>query len=992
MAATIVNLDNEPGHYNFVTSDQEEVKIKVEPTPESSAATGLGTSILQSRNTAPPAEPIDDEALNARQQALFAQFAASHELQEAEQDLSELGEGFQDPIQQELQYMQDKAAYDEMKRNGELTAEDEREFMKKESAYTKRKRELQDMFNDNEDPLFEPETKRPKKKSKTKASTTSLRPTNPNLRAHNNFWEDADAAEQMNTEPDYEEIAVGRGGRAAARKGLEIRVGKEAGRLDMKRLEQAGKSFTGKNGLAKNARSILPVERGWKVKGMNTPLKVYQVINAAWMRTREMGANEPRGGIIADQMGLGKTVTCIANIVNGRPLRSFPPHLRPESHTTLIVVPTNLVKQWKSELKRHTIREVKRKQWGLGMVKVFRDSQSADLDLAEFSRYDVVLTTYYDVRASWPDCKFPEGLSEAERDAYWKENYANKRGHLHKHRFLRIVLDEGHQIANPETQTARACFSLIADHKWVLTGTPMINGSKDLYSLLHFIGHPTVERTRFESFKSRFCNTKNPQSLDALGQEMVDSVACFTHKDKLFDARLITLPKPHNRSLVLNPTKLELEIYHVVRARFRERAQTLNEKGELKTNKLHIWAMYTLLRQMTAHPLLVPAKVSDYLELSDFERLEKAVERQIASGETALSTIHAFRDSMRARRTRTEIRTANGITLDASDSSPTDDYDEGIDEVEELRAPEVIKKTKKTKGTGGVHGRNVAYAGYVEAIKRSTNFHVLSDRARCCKCDRPADRPVMAPCFHIYCYTHLEDMMHEAAANSDDSTMRTICIKPGCRREIEKTSVVDPDAASKAKWIDNGGNVLPSTKTLAVKSQILNWLDPKSGGDPDAKCIIFCQWKTFLYMLSTICETEKWEYVTLHGGMSKSARDDSIDNFKHMPKIKILIATLKTGGQGLNLTCARYVLNVDPYWNSAAEIQAFSRVYRIGQEHETEFVNLTLAGTIDEHLNRIKERKKKEIDQVSAGHKKLSMEDLLKTFEPLEEVITEVSD
>jgi SNF2 family DNA or RNA helicase len=148
---------------------------------------------------------------------------------------------------------------------------------------------------------------------------------------------------------------------------------------------------------------------------------------------------------------------------------------------------------------------------------------------------------------------------------------------------------------------------------------------------------------------------------------------------------------------------------------------------------------------------------------------------------------------------------------------------------------------------------------------------------------------------------------------------------------------------------------------------------------------VFCQWKTFLNLLSQICETEKWEYTALHGSMNKKTRDANIDKFKTVASVKILIATLKTGGVGLNLTCARYVLNVDPYWNSAAEIQAFSRVYRIGQDKETEFVNLTLAGTVDEHLNRIKERKKKEIDQVTAGHKKLTMQDLLKIFEPAEE-------
>lgn len=57
----------------------------------------------------------------------------------------------------------------------------------------------------------------------------------------------------------------------------------------------------------------------------------------------------------------------------------------------------------------------------------------------------------------------------------------------------------------------------------------------------------------------------------------------------------------------------------------------------------------------------------------------------------------------------------------------------------------------------------------------------------------------------------------------------------------------------------------------------------------------------------------------------------------------------------------------------------------MGQEHETELVDLTLAGTVDEYMSHIGERKKKDIDQVSAGHKKLTINDLLKTFEPVEE-------
>lgn len=296
----------------------------------------------------------------------------------------------------------------------------------------------------------------------------------------------------------------------------------------------------------------------------------------------------------------------------------------------------------------------------------------------------------------------------------------------------------------------------------------MINGSKDLYSLLQFIGHPTVMNMKFESFKSRYCNMKNPMSLDALSQEMVESVACFTHKDTLFNARLITLPKPRNKSLTLKPSRLEAEIYNVVRIRFKTRAQTLAANGDIRSAKFHAFAMYTLLRQMTAHPLIVPSRVCDYLELDDFDKLDRAVDRQIASGETGTSMIHALKSVMRQQRTRSEARAANGIEPGPREASqPIDEFDEGLDEVDELRQPDIIEENNNDTGTGSSHGRDVKYSAFVESFRRSANFHVFKERSICSSCNRPAEHPVMTSCYHFYCNTHLNDLMHRAAEDRE---------------------------------------------------------------------------------------------------------------------------------------------------------------------------------------------------------------------------------
>lgn len=505
--------DVQAGAEEEIQSAQESASVSATPTVPITPV-GLGNSILNAPKIVQVSTIQSDdqkEALQRQQAALYAQMASYGGTGDDDGSDFDPQEDFEDPIAQEFQFMEAKDIYLLKKQNGELTQDDEMDFLQRAHAYDKRKRELHTLLEEiDQESLFVPEVlprksaKKTRKRSISEFASDSENSTMPssrssskkaktaksqsrknsrrplaskllessslNLGGHNNFWENVAAASQMDAEPTLE--GVDRGGRGAAIKDLRGRLGKKAAALDMHRLKQAMKSFVGKKGFAKNHRSIEPVKGGWKVKGMNTPLKNYQLINCGWMRSREIGAKEPKGGIIADQMGLGKTVTCLANIVNGRPLKSFPPHLQPKSRTTLIVVPSSLLGQWKAEIKRHTKREVKRQNWGLGRVKVFRDNESEDHEPIDFSSKDIILTTYYDVRQSWPDDKYPEGLSEDQKHAYWLQEILNKRGPLHRFPWLRVVLDEGHQIANPETQIASACFNLIADYKWILTGTP----------------------------------------------------------------------------------------------------------------------------------------------------------------------------------------------------------------------------------------------------------------------------------------------------------------------------------------------------------------------------------------------------------------------------------------------------------------------------------------------------------------------------------------
>lgn len=113
-------------------------------------------------------------------------------------------------------------------------------------------------------------------------------------------------------------------------------------------------------------------------------------------------------------------------------------------------------------------------------------------------------------------------------------------------------------------------------------------------------------------------------------------------------------------------------------------------------------------------------------------------------------------------------------------------------------------------------------------------------------------------------------------------------------------------------WLNMRGEVLPSTKTIAVKSQILNWIEE----DPAVKIIVYSQWIPMLHVLGRICQTEGWGFERYTGHMSHDSRDRAIKNFGDPAKGKrILLASLKCGGLGLNLTMANRVITLDPWWN-----------------------------------------------------------------------------
>jgi SNF2 family DNA or RNA helicase len=106
-------------------------------------------------------------------------------------------------------------------------------------------------------------------------------------------------------------------------------------------------------------------------------------------------------------------------------------------------------------------------------------------------------------------------------------------------------------------------------------------------------------------------------------------------------------------------------------------------------------------------------------------------------------------------------------------------------------------------------------------------------------------------------------------------------------------------------------------------------------------------------------ESLSTEVLFLHGGVPAAQREKMIERFQDDPNgPSIFVLSLKAGGFGLNLTQARHVFHFDRWWNPAVEDQATDRAFRIGQTRSVSVYKYICAGTVEERIDELIEKKK----------------------------------
>ncbi|XP_003424919.1 SWI/SNF-related matrix-associated actin-dependent regulator of chromatin subfamily A containing DEAD/H box 1 homolog isoform X2 [Nasonia vitripennis] len=309
-------------------------------------------------------------------------------------------------------------------------------------------------------------------------------------------------------------------------------------------------------------------------KGLADGLKLapYQMVGLNWLAVLHA---QNVNGILADEMGLGKTVQVIAFLTYlkeaGLTKEDDGPHL--------IIVPSSTIENWSNELERWSP--------GLNVVKYYGQQderrqmrfgwRNGDLD-----DVDIILTTY-NLISSTPE--------ERRLFRVMSTKY--------------VIFDEAHMLKNMSTSRYENLFKINAQHRILLTGTPLQNNLLELMSLLIFV-MPSMFAGKQDDLKSLF--SKNPkiaankssEDKPLFEEEQVKNAKQIMKPFVLRRLKVDVLkdmPPKSDEVIYCSMTKKQKEMYSNLVARFSaEAGESLQVDGI---------GMMMKLRKLANHPLLV---------------------------------------------------------------------------------------------------------------------------------------------------------------------------------------------------------------------------------------------------------------------------------------------------------------------------------------------------------------------------------------------------
>lgn len=630
---------------------------------------------------------------------------------------------------------------------------------------------------------------------------------------------------------------------------------------------------------------------------------------------------EVYGGLLADVMGLGKTIEAlalIASTLDDAQRFRCEKLIRNSQHevlflhntrATLLISPLSTIKNWEDQIAEHLRPNALKYQVYHGPNRTTNPF--------ELIGCDIVITTYGTVTAELSGKSSKERLSP-----------------LRQLKWFRVILDEAHTIREQKAAQSQAVYSLWAQRRWCLTGTPIQNRLDDLGSLTRFLRlYPYDTPARFAQYIRQPALSGDSSFLKAV-RVFVDSFTLRRLRDR------VDLPKRSDLVEVLQFSQAERKLHDFFKQMYRVQIQRLAE-GKRYPGVLEHQALEGImtLRLICAHG-------RELLSKKNLEKLQ---------GTSADDAIDLDEDHDLPRVTKGEAYQAFSLRAEA-----------GLD---------VCQNCDRRLGGDSPRAE-------IDDATNGLRCYVL-----------PCLDTVCPDCFGEVKGSF--DMQAEAEPISCPFCGLVVAshyveIRTTIAQELEEVDEDDQPLTEQAETQRYYGG--PHTKTKALlrdieeaeaESKIL-----VQRGEPPIKCVVFSEFTSHLDLIGRALTDSGKKFVRIDGKMSLNRRKLALDALNEDDEITILLASVKAAGQGINLTAASRAFIMEPMWNPAAETQAVDRIYRIGQKREVTIKRYHMAESMELRVVQLQDKKKALADiSMNRNHANLSKKQLReKHFKEIQEL------
>ncbi|KAF7458798.1 putative SNF2 helicase [Cryptosporidium felis] len=674
-------------------------------------------------------------------------------------------------------------------------------------------------------------------------------------------------------------------------------------------------------------------EQSLQILSEGIELKDYQRYGVHWL----LSAFSIKGGaILADEMGLGKTIQTLTFLACLKALGITGPHL--------IVVPLSTVGNWAREARRFTP--------GLTLTKICGsrwEREHAMMDpVASDGLYDLYITTYETV---------------VTEESFFVDNF----------RWQCIVLDEAHRIKNEGGRIRHSMDRVSGSMRVLLTGTPLQNSLKELFTLLNFLYPDILQDSEiFEKIFQMKDITKSANNSNSgggsanQGSDMEDSIDDLdalgikvdSKRVKLFHCLLQKLLLRRTKDLVIKlPDKIIRDIWLPLSPSgwqwYKRLLDVGNVHGDVSFRKL--LGLVIKMRICCSHPRGLVARSSQLDKLFNvFAEASPELLSEVTGDAYKLKSSFGWEHVKGSSKLFFLDKLLMQLHRENCEYIPH--YRESHDKYTREQIRSIKSRISELRNKGGGVGPAASTKESKETkegpIDEVLSFEIgyqISDEF-----EENFQNVEFKDVYSQYMYDKWSKGVEEKVkieASGTSAASESIKLENPLQKEPNGTEASGSNMQNQA---DNS-----SVGTFGDKST------KDASGSGGKKCkmhkiLVFTQFQLILDELENYCLWRGWQYMRLDGSTNKLIRELDIREFG-LPDNYVLVYLICTraGGLGINLVSANHVVMYDEDWNPFVDLQAVDRAHRIGQTRDVCIWKLVTEWSVEERMVFGREQKLK---------------------------------